>query len=107
MSLHSDTLFWFRGNQTLLFRLNAACLANGEKKYIFRSLLFDPTAAPTPRSTALEESTLTILRHQCGSEKYMNKYFEYMTGYIVLILKAYIKMGVFLNGTTVGNFTLE
>jgi hypothetical protein len=40
------------------------------------------------------------------SEKYMNKYFEYMTGYIVLILKAYIKMGVFLNGTTVGNFAL-
>jgi hypothetical protein len=37
-----------------------------------------------PRSTALDESTLTILRHQCGSEKYMNKYFEYMTGYIVL-----------------------
>ena len=27
MSLHSDTLFWFRANQSLLFLLNAACLA--------------------------------------------------------------------------------
>ena len=27
MSLHSDTLFWFRANQYLLFLLNAACLA--------------------------------------------------------------------------------
>ena len=26
MSLHSDTLFWFRANQSLLFLLNAACL---------------------------------------------------------------------------------
>jgi hypothetical protein len=25
-SLHSDTLFWFRANQSLLFLLNAACL---------------------------------------------------------------------------------
>jgi hypothetical protein len=27
MSLHSDTLFWFLANQSLLFLLNAACLA--------------------------------------------------------------------------------
>jgi hypothetical protein len=27
MSLHSDTLFWFRANQSLLFLLYAACLA--------------------------------------------------------------------------------
>ena len=27
MSLHSDTLFWFRANQSLLFLLNAVCLA--------------------------------------------------------------------------------
>jgi hypothetical protein len=32
MSLHWDTLFWFRGNQSLLLLLNAACLA--EKQYI-------------------------------------------------------------------------
>jgi hypothetical protein len=30
MSLHSDTLFWFRANQSLLFLLSVACLA--EKK---------------------------------------------------------------------------
>ena len=27
MSLHSDTLFWHRANQSLPFLLNAACLA--------------------------------------------------------------------------------
>jgi len=32
MSLHSDTFFWFRANQSLLLLLNAACLA--EKKQI-------------------------------------------------------------------------
>ena len=32
MSLHSDTLFWFRANQSLFFLLNAACLA--EKQHI-------------------------------------------------------------------------
>jgi hypothetical protein len=31
MSLHSDTLFWFRGNQSLLFLLNAACLAEKQQ----------------------------------------------------------------------------
>ena len=32
MSLHSDTLFWFRANQSLLFLLNAASLP--EKQHI-------------------------------------------------------------------------
>jgi hypothetical protein len=27
MSLHTDTLFWFQANQSLLFLLNTACLA--------------------------------------------------------------------------------
>jgi hypothetical protein len=31
MSLHSDTLFWFRANQSLLFLLNAACLAEKQQ----------------------------------------------------------------------------
>jgi hypothetical protein len=37
----------------------------------------------------------------------MNEYFEYMTGYAVFIVRAYIKMGVFLNSsvTTLNNFT--
>ena len=35
MSLHSDTLFWFRANQSLLFLLNAAC-----NKYQLHSLCF-------------------------------------------------------------------
>ena len=31
MLLHSDTLFWFRTNQSLLFLLNAACLAEKQQ----------------------------------------------------------------------------
>jgi hypothetical protein len=31
MSLHSDTLFWFRANQSLLFLRNAACLAEKQQ----------------------------------------------------------------------------
>ena len=35
MSIHSDTLFWFRANQSLIFLLNAVCLA--EKQHILIS----------------------------------------------------------------------
>jgi hypothetical protein len=31
MSLHSDTLSWFQANQSLLFLLNAACLADKQQ----------------------------------------------------------------------------
>ena len=31
MSLHSDTLSWFRASQSLLFLLNAACLAETQQ----------------------------------------------------------------------------
>ena len=31
MSVNSDTLFWFRANQSLLFLLNAACLADKQQ----------------------------------------------------------------------------
>jgi hypothetical protein len=46
MSLHLDTLFWFRANQSLLFFFNAACLADKQQKPIF-SLWFDPTGTGT------------------------------------------------------------
>ena len=35
MSLHSDTVSWFRANRSLLFFLNAACLAERSNKYQF------------------------------------------------------------------------
>jgi hypothetical protein len=37
----------------------------------------------------------------------MNEYFEYMTGHAILILRAYIKVGVFLNSrvTTLSSCT--
>jgi hypothetical protein len=50
MAPHSDTLSWFRADQSLLFLLNAACLP--EKQQISIYIVFG--------STALEASTLTI-----------------------------------------------
>ena len=57
MSLHSDTLFWFRANQSLLFLLNVVCLA--EKQQI--PILVWPDLGSNPRLNALEVSTLTIM----------------------------------------------
>ena len=31
MSLHSETLYWFRASQSLLFNFNAACLAEKQQ----------------------------------------------------------------------------
>ena len=35
MSLHLDTLFWFRANQSLLFLLTAVCLEEKQQIPIF------------------------------------------------------------------------
>jgi hypothetical protein len=59
MSLHSDTLFWFRANQSLLFLLNTAWLAEKQHIPILKSLVW-PDWGSNPRSTTLEASTLTI-----------------------------------------------
>jgi hypothetical protein len=59
MSLHSITLFWFRANQSLLFLLNAACLAEKQQIPILKSLVW-PDRGSNPRSTALEASTLAL-----------------------------------------------
>ena len=59
MSLHSDTLFWFRANQSLLLPLNAACLADKQHIPIVLSLVW-PDLGWNLRSTALEASTLPI-----------------------------------------------
>jgi hypothetical protein len=40
MSLHSDTLFWFRANQSLLFLLNAAFLAKKQQIPILYSFVW-------------------------------------------------------------------
>jgi hypothetical protein len=34
ISLHSDTLFWFRANQSLLFLLNASCLVEKQQLHV-------------------------------------------------------------------------
>ena len=57
MSLLSDTLFWFRANQSLLFLLNAACLVEKQQIPILLSLVW-PDRGSNPRSTVLEASTL-------------------------------------------------
>jgi hypothetical protein len=52
-------LFWFRANQTLLFLLNAACLAEKQQIPISYSLVWYDRGT-NPRSTTLEASTITI-----------------------------------------------
>jgi hypothetical protein len=44
VSLHSDKLSWFRPNQSLLFLLNAACIAVKQQKQI-DSFWFYPIGA--------------------------------------------------------------
>jgi len=44
MSLQSDTLFWLRANQSLLFLLNAACLAEKQQIPILQSLVWPERA---------------------------------------------------------------
>ena len=48
MSLYSDTLFWFRANQSLLFLflLNAACLAEKQQIPILVFVLTRPGLEP-------------------------------------------------------------
>ena len=59
MLFHSGTLSLFRANQSLLFLLNAACLAEKQQIPILWSLVW-PDQGLNPRSIALKESTLTI-----------------------------------------------
>ena len=59
MSLHLDTLSWFRANQSLLFLLNAAFLAEKQQIPILLSLVW-PDQGSNQRSTTLEAITLTI-----------------------------------------------
>jgi hypothetical protein len=47
MSLHSDILFWFRANQSLLFLLNAAWLAEKQQIPILVFGLTRPMLEPT------------------------------------------------------------
>jgi hypothetical protein len=58
-SPYSDTLSCLRTNQSLLFLLNAACLAEKQQIVILYSLVW-PDRDSNPRSTTLEASTLTI-----------------------------------------------
>ena len=57
MSLHSDTLSWFRAKQYLLLFLNVVC---GGSKYQFCCLWIDLTGARTHDLAHSEANTLTI-----------------------------------------------
>jgi hypothetical protein len=60
MSLHSDTLFWFRVYRSLLFLLNGACLAEKQQIPILYSLVW-PDLGSNPRPTTLETSVLNMI----------------------------------------------
>ena len=55
MPHHSDTLFWFWANQSLLLLLKAVCLCE-EAAHTNFSLWFDPTNVRTHKSTTFEVS---------------------------------------------------
>jgi hypothetical protein len=59
MSLHSDTLFWFQANQSLLFLLNDGFLAEKQQIPIVYSFVWQDRGS-YPQYIALEASTLTI-----------------------------------------------
>ena len=59
MSLHSDTLFWFRANQSLLFLLNAVCLVEKQQIPILKSFIW-PDQGSNPGSITLMVSMVTI-----------------------------------------------
>ena len=60
ISPSSDTVSWFRANQSLLSLLNVACLARSITYQFYNLWLIWPDRDSNPRSTALEASTLTI-----------------------------------------------
>ena len=72
---HPDTLSWFWGNQSLLFLLNATCLAEKQQIPIWWSLGW-PDRDSNSRSTALEANTV-IYRRNC--------FFTYITEFILKI----------------------
>jgi hypothetical protein len=83
MSLHSDTLVWFRANQSLLFLLNAACLAEKQHIPILMSLVWHDRARPTIYHRRAHKP----LCHRCGSKcirikRYIN---EYVSAYCFLM----------------------
>jgi hypothetical protein len=47
--LHSDTLFYFQANQTLLFLLNVACLVKKQQMPILQSLIWPDRDTNTRR----------------------------------------------------------
>ena len=68
MSLHSDTLFWFRANQSLLFLLNAACLGKKQQIPIFKvfcltRLGFEPTIYRTRGEHAKHYATDAVYKY--------------------------------------------
>jgi hypothetical protein len=83
MLLHSDTLVWFRANQSLLFLINAACLAEKRQIPNLMSLVWHDRARPTIYRRRAHKP----LCHRCGSKcirikRYIN---EYVSAYCFLM----------------------
>ena len=72
MSLHSEILFWFTANQSLLFLLNAASLAEKQQISILVFGLtwtgLEPTICHSPGERA------NNLHHRSGFRKFISRY---------------------------------
>jgi len=82
MSLHSDTLYWFQANQSLLLLLNAAYLGEKQQIPILAFGLTQPGLEPTIYRTQGEQAnnyTIDVVRdmiwrYELNSQKYMQTF---------------------------------
>jgi len=82
MSLHSDTLYWFQANQSLLLLLNAAYLGEKQQIPILAFGLTQPGLEPTiyrTRGKQANHYTIDVVRdmiwrYELNSQKYMQTF---------------------------------
>ena len=83
MSLHTDTLFWFRANQSLLLLLNEACLAEKQHTNFIVFGLARPGLEPTmyrPRGEHANNCVTDGVMKPCFVQDYIRKSFKIPKG---------------------------
>jgi hypothetical protein len=98
MSLHSDTLFWFRANQSLLLLIFVACLigeATNNNCLVFGltqaqthdlpRLWFDPSSNPWSTTSLVWPKLKPMIYHT--RDEYTNHYTSHAIGYKITMLQ--------------------
>ena len=95
ISPHSDTLSWFRANQSLLFLLGAACLVEKQQISILKSLVWSDRGS-NEQTTSLEVSTITItppMRSSINIPVLLTRV-DYITYIIYYLFSIYLLLGI-------------